>query len=134
MIESHDEFLDAFERCALPAAEWTHAAHIRMAWIYLTSLPFTEARDKMRAGIRRYNTVVLDVPHKYHDTVTIAYAHIIASRIVDGQNWSAFKARNSDLFDPKINSLYQFYSAETLATDAARCAFVAPDKQPLPRI
>jgi hypothetical protein len=30
------EFLTAFEACRLRRQDWTHAAHVRLAWLYLT--------------------------------------------------------------------------------------------------
>ena len=30
-----DEFLAAFEAAAIPRKDWTHEAHVRMAWLYL---------------------------------------------------------------------------------------------------
>ena len=49
------DFLAAFEACTIPRADWTHEAHVRMAWLYLTRLPFADALHRVRAGIRRYN-------------------------------------------------------------------------------
>ena len=31
------EFLAAFENCSLTRENWTHAAHVRMAWLYLST-------------------------------------------------------------------------------------------------
>jgi hypothetical protein len=50
-----DEFLAAFEAAAIPRPEWTHAAHVRMAWLDLTRLPPGEALERVRGGIRRLN-------------------------------------------------------------------------------
>lgn len=30
------EFLEGFERCSIPREKWSHEAHLRMAWLYLT--------------------------------------------------------------------------------------------------
>ncbi len=53
---SDDEFLAAFEGCTIPKAEWTHGAHVRMAWLYAArSESYRAARVKVRAGIKRLN-------------------------------------------------------------------------------
>ena len=53
---SDDEFLEAFEECRIPKAEWTHEAHVRMAWLYLRRRPLDEVVPIVREGIRRYNS------------------------------------------------------------------------------
>ena len=49
------KFLQAFEECTLPFAEWRHRAHIKVAYLYLCALPFDAALNKARANIKRYN-------------------------------------------------------------------------------
>jgi len=74
------EFLAAFEACTIPKADWTHEAHVRMAWLYLTSRPFPDALQRIRTGIRRYNDSLGGTG--YHDTITVALTRLIASRLV----------------------------------------------------
>ena len=50
-----DQLLVAFESLALPFSQWTHRAHVRVAFCYLRRHPFDEALARMRAGIRAYN-------------------------------------------------------------------------------
>ena len=50
-----DEFLSAFETHTLPFAEWTHRAHVKVAFLYLRDLPLDAALDKVPPGIRAYN-------------------------------------------------------------------------------
>ena len=63
---SDDEFLAAFESCALPRELWTHVAHIRIAWLYLTRFAFDEAAERVCRGIRQYNESVGS--RGYHET------------------------------------------------------------------
>ena len=52
-----DEFLDAFESCKLARQDWTHEAHVRMAWLYLTRVGFdADVFDRVRCGIKKLNT------------------------------------------------------------------------------
>ena len=53
-----DEFLLAFQTCAFTRPEWTHEAHVRMAWLYLTRFPFAEVLDRIRCGIRKLNAKI----------------------------------------------------------------------------
>lgn len=123
------EFLAAFEACTIPRADWTHEAHVRMAWLYLTSRPFPDALRLIRAGIRRYNDSLGGTG--YHDTITVAFARLIASRL-GGDGYAAFREANPDLMDRTLGALKRYYSEARLKSDEAKAAFVEPDLRPLP--
>jgi hypothetical protein len=125
-----DEFLAAFETCVLPKAEWTHVAHVRMAWLYVARLSFETALDRIRSGIRRYNASVGS--DGYHDTITIALTLLIRARLETGEGFATFAARNPDLFENRTGLLGRHYDPATLASAEARRRFVLPDRDPLP--
>lgn len=77
-------FLAEFEAAAIPSQRWSHRAHIRMAFLYLRDWPFPDALARIRSGILSLNRAnnVQDTPESgYHETVTVAWARIIASTI-----------------------------------------------------
>lgn len=121
-----DEFLAAFEACTLPRPLWTHEAHVRMAWLYLTRLPFADALERIRGGIRRYNASLGNAAG-YHDTITVAYACLLAARLAPGEDFAAFGDRNPDLLDRTMSALKRYYSDERLNSAEAREQFVGPD-------
>jgi hypothetical protein len=128
-----DEFLTAFQDGTLPPAEWTHTAHIRMAWLYLTRCSRGRALHKVRAGIRRYNAV--HGSDGYHDTITVAYVRLIHARLsgADGpETFAGFCARNPDLLDRSLALLLRHYEKATLFAQRAKERFVEPDREPLP--
>ncbi len=125
-------FICRFERCELPEEEWTHLAHVRVAWIALMSDSASRAADRVRSGILRYNTEVLKRRHKYHETVTIAFARIIHDRLRCDETWSDFRRRIDDILSADEPILVKYYSAERLMSDEARRDFVEPDLGPLP--
>jgi len=127
-----DEFLEEFEGCRLPESEWTHLAHIRVAWICLNAARDGPALARIRDGILRYNTEVLGRRHKYHETVTVAYTRIVASRIRRNEPWIEFARRIDDLLDTGSPILLRYYSKEHLFSDSARQCFVEPDVQDIP--
>lgn len=127
-------FLARFEDCSLPEAEWTHLAHIRVAWVCLQLDEADAALERIREGILRYNSEVLRRRHRYHDTVTIAFTRIIASRMEPGESWTAFAARIGDLLDQQSPVLLGYYSGERLFSDLARQRFVEPDLAVLPAL
>ncbi len=144
-----DEFLSAFEGCRLARTDWTHEAHIRMAWLYLMR---AEARagavDRVRSGIQKLNATFiqrdqLENPNRppkpkdprgldgYHETVTSAFVTVIASRVRPGEDFAAFRARNPDLFDRNLSALLRHYTPERLYSLPARTEFLEPDLEPL---
>jgi hypothetical protein len=56
-MEADDtEFLTAFEKGVLPRPEWTHRAHLRMAYLYLRPCPDADTiLPTIRGRIRAYN-------------------------------------------------------------------------------
>lgn len=105
-----------------------------MAWLYLGESEPGRALEHIRSGIQRYNARALQRPGQYHETVTLAFASIIASRRESGEDWYGFARRNPDLFlsDPPI--LRRYYSEELLASQTARDKFSEPDLRPLPAL
>src|SRR4051812_27869201 len=102
-----DEFLAAFEAAAIAPPDWAHEAHVRMAWLYLTRLPFTEALERVRKGIRKLNAVI-GSPDGYHDTITVAFVRVIAARVRPGEAYPAFRDRHPDLFDRTLSALLRY--------------------------
>lgn len=129
------KILAAFEACTLPAENWDHRAHLRIAYVYASTLPLKQAVDKMRAGIQTYNTAI-DTPEAidrgYHETITIAFMrlvfHSIGTHIYESSDH--FYRNHPELLEKKI--LLQFYSRERLMSREAKRGFLAPDIQPLP--
>lgn len=130
-----DEFLTAFERCTLPAAAWTHEAHVRTAWIYLRRLDEPAALGRIRAGIQRFNAAVLKKDWAYHETITAAYTRLIADRrrtLPPGHSFDQFRTVSADLLDRTLTALLRHYGRDTLFSDRARHGWVGPDLEPLP--
>jgi hypothetical protein len=155
-----DEFLCAFERCTLARRDWTHEAHVRMAWLYLSrggegpphTPPIPSDADvfiRVRDGIKKLNATFIRrqqalcraLPTKskdargldgYHETITVAFVTVIAARIVPTEDFAAFRERNPDLFDRKLSALLKHYSAERLFSAPAKTEFLEPDLEPLP--
>src|SRR3712207_2124859 len=78
-----------FESCALPSAEWTHAAHLTVALWFLLHHDWPEAVALVRASIRRYNAAH-GVPQTrergYHETLTLFWMHHVRAFLADEFN------------------------------------------------
>jgi hypothetical protein len=125
-------FLEGFEKCSIPREQWSHEAHVRMAWLYLTRHPLEHALEKICSGIRRYNKAVTGSTEGYHHTVTVAFSRLVAARLVPGQAYADFKAGNPELYASHPPALARFYTDEQLHCDKAKAQWQEPDLQPLP--
>ncbi len=129
-----DEFLAAFENCSLTRADWTHAAHVRVGWLYLsTGDSFDGVLATVRDGIKRFNRAVLDKPEGYHETITHGFLRLIRARVLSGPphlDFASFQQTHPDLFSSK--ALGNYYSKALLDSPRARHEFVGPDLAPLP--
>jgi len=135
------EFLGKFEACNIPFAQWTHRAHVRVAYLYLLQHPFDDALSRIRAGIQRYNAAN-KVPESstsgYNETTTHAFLHLVAA--VMRAYGVTFPCPTADSFcetHPQLmtrHALRFFYSSERRTHPLAKTQFIAPDLAPLPKI
>jgi hypothetical protein len=134
-----DEFLAAFERCTLARDEqWSHAAHLRMAYCHLRKYPYPEALERVRKGIPRLNakfgTPEL-LERGFHETLTVAWMRLIhATMLAHGsrEDSDAFFKAQPHLTHSSVIGL--FYSDARLWTWEAKRGFVEPDLLPLPHV
>lgn len=114
-----DAFLAAVEGGSLVPEQFDHAAHVRLAALYLARYPVPEASARCCATLRSF-AARAGAPDKFHWTVTEALVRLLGSG-----------ARAAVLADARA-CLARHYSAARLAEPAARARFVAPDLLPLP--
>ncbi len=130
------EFLAAFESCALPAEQWTHQAHVRVAYLYASRHELSVAIERMRTSIKKYNAAT-DTPEKidrgYHETITVAFMQLVfVANVQTGPHESS-----ADFYDshPELQSkfaLRNYYSKDRIMTLEAKRDFVEPNLCPLP--
>lgn len=129
---SDEALVEEFESCRLPASQFHHADHIRLAWIYLGRMNEEEARARIEQAIRRF-AAHHGVSEKYHHTMTLAWMRLVAAArraTPEARAFHAFAERNPELFE--VKTLSRYYSAEQMGSRDARLAWVEPDLQPLP--
>lgn len=135
---SDDELLAAFEDTSLPLASWTHRAHVRVAFVYLSRFALEEAIQRMRAGIRAYNAahgVGVGPTMGYHETTTQAFVRLIHAAIETRgpfENSHEFCEGNPELLDRRV--LLCYYTRERILSPEAKSGFVEPDLAPLDRL
>jgi hypothetical protein len=121
-----EEFLRALESCALPASQFSHASHVRAAYLYLRDRDFATGLLQLSSAIRAF-AGSLGAPGRYHETITVAFAALIHQHIEqrgDGGGWQGFERENPELFERDL--LLQFYSPSELESVLARRIFLLP--------
>ncbi|GAB5490478.1 MAG: hypothetical protein Phog2KO_06930 [Phototrophicaceae bacterium] len=123
-------FLEEFENASLK--DFSHAKHIRMAWLYLYRDGWDIGYPNIRAGLKHF-ALKLNVSDKYHETVTGFWARLVLHCIderPDIDNFEQFQEAFPFLFTGDI--MKKHYSDDVLWSDMARKEWVAPDKVPMP--
>ncbi|HSQ69903.1 MAG TPA: hypothetical protein VLM41_07435 [Steroidobacteraceae bacterium] len=129
-------FRSSVESGELPAADFNHRAHLRLAYVYLAEhqSDANEAYERMRATLLHFLARHGVDPSKYHDTLTrawiLAVRHFMV-RTPDACSADAFIDANPVLLDSKV--MLTHYSTELLFSEQARRQFVEPDRDPIPR-
>jgi hypothetical protein len=129
---SDGEFLQAFESGTLPAAEFHHRDHLRMAWLYVARRGADGAAQTVLDTLRRFATGQ-GAAQIFHVTLTHAWVRLVAAALrsaLPGEDFAAFLERNPQLLDKRLPERH--YAPETLNSAAAKSAFIIPDKVPLP--
>lgn len=129
-----DEFRQAFEACDIAPAAFDHAAHVRLAYVYLCGGTVEQAVGDMRRALLRFLEHHGIPPAKYHETLTRAWImavdHFMQRSPDDFGSVAAFTEACPELLDSRI--MLTHYSAEVLFSAAARQSFVEPDVQSIP--
>lgn len=122
---------DAFHARTLSHDEWTHRAHLRMAFLHLAKYPdLDEAHLRIRAGIIRLNAThgLEETPKRgYHETLTRVWLVLVqkARAIEPCADSLTFLARHDELLDREAP--LRHYSRDRLFSATARSIFVPPD-------
>jgi len=138
---SDDDLMRAFEAATLPAAEWSHRAHVRVAVTYLRRHDVGEALNRMRIGIKKLNAqhYVPETPLSgYNETTTCAFVHLIAVTLQAYRQ--THPTPDADAFcdtHPQLMTrhvLRLFYSPQRRMDPRAKAEFIEPDLTPLPKL
>lgn len=124
----------AFSERTLRDDEWTHRAHLRVAWMHLERWPdVDEAHLRCRIGIVRLNAAhgLEETPQRgYHETLTRVWLELVrrARSTEKTGDSEAFLAHHPHLLEREAP--LRHYSRAVLSSLRARSVFVAPDVAP----
>ena len=137
MTSELSAFLDAFERGTLPKSEWTHAAHLKMACLYLAQLPADQARDRIRHGIRHYNEcqgVANSTTGGYHETLTVFWCRMVGRFLETtppGEALHVTISRLLETFAGNQGMYKEYWTFDVVKSSEARAVWMEPDRKPI---
>jgi hypothetical protein len=109
-----------------------HRQHIQLAFIAARRYGVAATSDRMREWIREI-AAAHGAEQKYHETITVAWARLVAHHVEANpaiSSFDAFVERHPALLDKSL--LTRHYSAAALGSATARTDWVAPDLLDLP--
>ena len=129
-----------FENKTLPKEQWTHSAHIAVAFVYLDKYKnLGKALSKLRDHIKEYNISVGTENNDnsgYHETLTVFWLKVV-SEFCETEN----QADINELFNNFSKTILassklptKFYSKELLFSKTARQIWTDPNLLPISEI
>ena len=132
-----DDLVARFVACSIPAAEWTHEAHLIVGLWHVDRYGPDEALVRLRSGICRLNEShggVNSATNGYHETITAAYVQLFALYFGGCPKDLRLEDRIDRFLDSPLaakRALGAFYTTERLMSMTARAGWVEPDVTPL---
>jgi len=126
------ELVASFEACHFHPSEFRHYQHLAVALWYVWHLPFEQAAHRMTTGIRRLAETFGKTG--YHETITLFWLQIVSDFAAsDDRNESLAMTANKLVrrYENK-NLIYDYYSADLIASAKAKAEWVDPDLKTMP--
>jgi len=132
-----DDLAGRFQGCAVPAKEWTHAAHLVVGLWHVHRYGAMDALVRLRVGIRRVNEshgAVNSTTNGYHETITAAYVQLLTQYLDRHGTDMPLELQALDLLAGPLavrDVLFTFYSRDRLMSTNARLEWLEPDLAPI---
>lgn len=125
------EFLHQMNECVISPTDFTHEAHLRLAWVQINVYGIEAALQNVPAVLKKYVNFV-GASDKYHETLTLAATKAVYHFMLKS---------NSKKFDDFLLEFpalkYNFkglmvshYGMTLLTSNEAKVAYVEPDLLP----
>ena len=135
-MENHFDLSDReleikFSNGTLESSLFTHEAHLRLSWIYISREGITEATKKVCIQLQNYVTI-LGAREKYNVTVTVAAMEAVHHFILKSktETFKDFILENHRLKNNFKELLAQHYVTNIFNSEKAKKEFFAPELLP----
>jgi hypothetical protein len=124
-------FDDLMGEVMATADRFGHREHVKLTWLAVRRCGTTAAVELIGDGIQR-TARYAGVPQKYNATVSRAWVELTAYHMAEApaESFDKLLERNPGLLDKRL--LTRFYYSRTLASAAARQAWIEPDLHAFP--
>ena len=127
-----EEVVKRLEQCTYSPEEFVHSKHLTVAAWYFCRLESETAREKMRAGLRRF--IAHHGKHGYHVTITEFWLQLVERSVRQGQDNRGKNHRDPlsivnevvDRFRDK-DLTHEYFSRARLNSAEAKAAWIEPD-------
>ena len=128
---SDTEFKKQFISCELSPVDFTHEAHLRLAWINLDQFQIEKAEQEIQNQIEKFVAFV-GAKDKYNKTVTIAAMKTVHHFMLKSKtdNFKDFIIENPRLKDNFKALLDHHYSFDIFDLAEAKSEYLKPDLLP----
>ncbi len=125
------QFEISFADCSLPENEFTHRAHVRLAWIHINKYGEEKAIENIVNQLQAY-TKSVGAEKKFHMTLTIAAVKAVAHFMKKSNttNFESFIIENSLLLTDFIGLMESHYGENIFKIPGARENWIAPKLDP----
>lgn len=122
-----DEFEQQFKNCLIDATQFTHEAHLRLAWIHIEKYGLEKAITNICFQLKRY-VEFLGATDKYNETVTVAAIRAVYhfKLKTDASTFSEFIAKNQRLKDNFKELLGRHYVTDIFNSQQAKRQYLEP--------
>ena len=128
---NNSELISMINDCTLAPSNFTHEAHLRLAWIYLNNYELHEAIEHVNDLIFRY-VAFLGAANKYNKTLTTAAIYMVF-HFMNKSRFNTFEDFIAEFPRLKYNFkdlMACHYGFDIYNSENAKKEFLAPDLLP----
>jgi len=124
-------FMQAFHNCTFPADLFTHEAHLRLAWIHISTHGLKRALIAVPHDIKTYVTA-LGAEDKYNETLTRAAVYAVHHFMQRSKSnsFTSFIGQHPTLLRDFKSLIQSHYRHDIFNNEEARHQYLAPTLQP----
>ena len=123
------EFETSFKNCGIDPSEFTHVAHLRLAWLHISKHGLRQAQQNIQDQIKTFVNHV-GAADKYHTTLTVAAVNIVHAfkQKTKTEEFTDFISEFPELALNFKSLLFTHYSPKRLFSDEAKEEFIKADR------
>ncbi|MAX79885.1 MAG: hypothetical protein CL843_06895 [Crocinitomicaceae bacterium] len=134
--ENHFKLSDAefelqFRNCTLNPADFSHEAHIRLAWIHIRQYGIEQAEKNIQTQLQQF-VATLGATDKYHTTLTIAAVKAVYHFMLKAHatSFEGFITEFPQLKHNFKGLIEAHYSFDVYTSAKAKATYLSPDLLP----